>query len=313
MQPLVLVSGGAGFIGSHLCERLLAADHEVLALDDLSSGRRRHVEHLLPDPRFRLLVHDVTQPLPKEAAAAERIFNLAGPAGPGQCRDAPVQATLTSVQGMSRVLELAAHTGARVLQASASEVYGDPQRHPQDEGYRGDVSPVGPRACYDEGKRCAETLCDAFRTERNVDVRIARLFNGYGPRLRADDGRVVSRFIVQALRGEPLTVHGDGRQTRSFCYVADLVDGLLRLMEARFDGPLNLGDPQERSVLELAQKVLSLTGSRSPVVRGPLPPDDPQRRCPDIALARRLLGWQPRVGFEQGLGLTIDYFRRELG
>jgi UDP-glucuronate decarboxylase len=312
MDDLILVTGGAGFLGSHLCERLLARGHAVLALDDLSTGHRRHVQHLAGHARFRLLVHDLTQPLPRAALGARRIFNLACPASPAYYQREPVQTTLTSVLGMWRLLELAQATGARITQASTSEVYGDPEVHPQAESYHGLVNPIGPRSCYDEGKRCAEALAFAYHRQRHVPIRIARIFNSYGPRLRPGDGRVVSNFIVQALSGEPLTVYGDGRQTRSFCYVDDTVEGLLRMMDAEVEGPINIGNPVEHTVLDLAERVLRKTGSRSSLVRRPLPADDPQRRRPDIALARRHLGWEPKVALDEGLDRTIDWFRREL-
>jgi UDP-glucuronate decarboxylase len=313
--PLALVTGGAGFLGSHLCERLLDLGHRVIAYDDLSTGHRSHVDHLAHRPGFRLVVHDITQPLPDDPALAEvgRVFNLACPASPSKYQLDPVQTTLTSVLGIWHLLQLAERTGARLLQTSTSEIYGNPQVHPQVESYPGHVDPVGPRACYDEGKRCAETLCDAFRRQGRADVRIARLFNSYGPRLRPGDGRVVSNFVVQALRGEPLTVYGDGSQTRSFCYVSDTIDGLLRLMESDCSGPVNIGNPDERTVGDLADTVIRMTGSGSPIVNRPLPADDPVRRRPDIGLARERLGWQPEVSLEQGLGETIGYFRRELG
>ena len=309
----ILVPGGAGFLGSHLCERLLAQGHEVLALDDLSTGDRRHVVQMAADPRFRLLLHDITRPLPHDARAAARIFNLACPASPAYYQHEPVQTTLTCVLGMWRLLELAQSSGARLLQASTSEVYGDPEEHPQSESYRGHVNPIGPRACYDEGKRCAETLAFAYHRERGQPIRVARIFNSYGPRLRPGDGRVVSNFIVQALQGEPLTVYGDGQQTRSFCYVDDTVEGLLRMMDADVEGPINIGNPREHTVLELAELVLRYTGSRSQLIRRPLPADDPQRRRPDIGRARRHLDWEPRVALEDGLRMTIEWFRRELG
>ncbi|MBA3589701.1 UDP-glucuronic acid decarboxylase family protein [Methylibium sp.] len=312
MSSLVLVPGGAGFLGSHLCERLLARGHTVLALDDLSTGHRRHVGHLSANPRFRLLVHDLTRPLPRATRCAARVYNLACPASPAYYQQDPVQTTLTSVLGIWHLLELCQSSGARLLQASTSEVYGDPQVHPQTEDYVGHVNPIGPRACYDEGKRCAETLAFAYRWQRNVEIRVARLFNSYGPRLRPGDGRVVSNFIVQALRGEPLTVYGDGQQTRSFCYVDDTVEGLLKLMDGPIEGPVNLGNPVEHTILELAEAVLRLTGSRSELHRHPLPPDDPRKRRPDISLAQRQLGWAPRVSLEDGLVATIEWFRREL-
>ena len=310
MNDLILVPGGAGFIGSHLCDRLLAAGHRVLALDDFSTGRREHVAHLESNPRFQLVAHDIATELPTSALAAMRIFNLACPASPAYYQQHPVQTTLTSTLGAWRLLEAAHASGARLLQASTSEVYGDPQVHPQSESYHGHVNPIGPRSCYDEGKRCAEALCFAYHRERGVQLRIVRLFNSYGPRLNEGDGRVVSNFIVQALHGEPLTVYGDGQQTRSFCYVDDTVEGLLRMMEAEIEGPINLGNPVERTMLELAELVLRLTRSRSTLVHRPLPPDDPHRRCPDISRAQHHLGWKPEVSLEDGLERTIDYFRR---
>jgi UDP-glucuronate decarboxylase len=312
MQSPILVPGGAGFIGSHLCQRLLAQGHEVIALDDLSSGDANRVAQLRTNARFELLRHDIARPLPERVAGARSIFNLACAASPAHYQRDPVQTTLSSVLGIRHLLELCRARGARLLQASASEVYGDPQVHPQTEAYRGHVNAIGPRACYDEGKRCAETLAFAYHRQYRVPVRVARLFNVYGPGLRPGDGRVISSFIVQALRDEPLTIYGDGRQTRSFCYVDDVVDGLLKLMDADVEGPINLGNPRECSVLELAELVLRLTGSHSQLVHRPLPPDDPKRRCPDIARAQRLLRWEPRVGLEDGLRVTIDHIRREL-
>jgi UDP-glucuronate decarboxylase len=311
-KGLAVVTGGAGFLGSHLCERLLGAGWRVVAIDDLSTGHERNVAHLLAHPDFQFVRHDVTQPLPSMVVEAERLYNLACPASPPHYQRSPVQTTLTSVLGAWQLLSLAQLTGARVLQASTSEVYGDPQVHPQVESYRGHVNPIGPRACYDEGKRCAETLAFAYHLERGVTIRVARIFNSYGPRLRPGDGRVVSNFIVQALRGQPLTVYGDGQQTRSFCFVDDTVEGLWRLMDADVEGPLNIGNPIERSVLELAEHVLRLTGSKSRLERRPLPADDPHRRCPDISRARHHLGWEPRVSLDEGLARTIDYFRRQL-
>ncbi len=312
MDPLVVVPGGAGFLGSHLCDRLLERGHRVRALDDLSTGDLRNVAHLERHPDFELTRHDITLELPEDLYGIARIFNLASPASPAYYQGVPVQTTLTSALGIWRLLELAQHTGARLLQASTSEVYGDPQVHPQSESYAGHVDPVGPRSCYDEGKRCAEALCFAYHRERHVQVRVARLFNTYGPRLRPGDGRVVSNFITQALRGDALTIYGDGQQTRSFCYVDDTIEGLLRMMEADTEGPLNIGNPTEHTVLELAELVLRLTGSRSTLVSRPLPPDDPQRRRPDIARARQQLHWEPQVGLEDGLRRTIEYFRREM-
>jgi UDP-glucuronate decarboxylase len=308
-----MVTGAAGFLGSHLCGRLLEAGHSVLAVDDLSTGDPTHIRHLLGNPRFRTAQHDIARSLPPEAEGATRIFNLACPASPAYYQKHPVQTTLTSVLGMWRLLELAERSGARLLQASTSEVYGDPEVHPQSESYHGHVNPIGPRSCYDEGKRCAEAMAFAYLRERRLPIRIVRLFNSYGPRLTPGDGRVVSNFIVQALRGEPLTVYGDGLQTRSFCYVDDTVDGLLRMMDAEIEGPVNLGNPQEHTMLELAEFVLRLTGSSSRLVHRALPADDPKRRRPDISLARAKLGWEPRVDLETGLERTIRYFRELVG
>ena len=303
----ILVTGGAGFIGSHLCERLLAQGHEVLCLDNFFTGRRANVAHLLGHARFELLRHDVTFPLYVEV---DEVYNLACPASPVHYQHDPVQTTKTSVYGAINMLGLAKRTRARIFQASTSEVYGDPQVHPQPEGYWGHVNPVGPRACYDEGKRCAETLFFDYRRQHGLEIKVARIFNTYGPRTRPDDGRVVSSFVVQALRGEDVTIYGDGSQTRSFCYVDDLVGGLVRLMGTPdgITGPVNLGNPAEFTMLELAGKVLNLTNSRSRVVFGPLPEDDPRQRRPDIARARELLGWEPAVPLDEGLGRTIGYF-----
>ena len=311
-EPEILVTGGAGFVGSHLCERLIAEGHSVLAVDDLSTGDASHIAHLLAHPRFRTAQHDIARELPFQARTAPRIFNLACPASPAYYQRHPVQTTLTSVLGVWRLLEVAQKSGARLLQASTSEVYGDPQVHPQTESYHGHVNPIGPRSCYDEGKRCAEAMAFAYHRERGLATRVVRLFNSYGPRLTPGDGRVVSNFIVQALRGDPLTVYGDGQQTRSFCYVEDTVDGLVRMMESAIEGPVNIGNPEEHTVLELAEIVLRLIGSSSRIVRRPLPPDDPQRRKPDISLARSELGWQPRVALEDGLERTARYFRELL-
>jgi UDP-glucuronate decarboxylase len=312
MSSFAIVTGGAGFVGSHLCDRLLAEGWRVIAVDDLSTGDPSHIEHLLGHPRFDTELQDIAQALPEATGAATRIFNLACPASPSYYQKHPVQTTLSSVLGMWRLLEVAQRSCARVLQASTSEVYGDPEVHPQSEAYHGHVNPIGPRSCYDEGKRCAEALAFAYRRERGVAIRVARLFNSYGPRLTAGDGRVVSNFIVQALRGEPLTVYGDGRQTRSFCYVSDTVEGLMRLMDGDDEGPVNIGNPEEHTVLELAEKVLRLTGSRSRIVHRGLPADDPRRRKPDISRARAALGWSPQVGLEEGLERTIAYFRELL-
>jgi len=305
----VLVTGGAGFLGSHLCNLLLERGHDVLCVDNFFTGTRDNVTGLLGNPRFELSRHDVTFPLYVEI---DEIYNLACPASPIHYQFDPVQTTKTSVHGAINMLGLAKRTKAKILQASTSEVYGDPEVHPQVESYHGHVNPIGPRSCYDEGKRCAEAMAFAYHRERGLPIRVVRLFNSYGPRLTPGDGRVVSNFIVQALRGDPLTVYGDGQQTRSFCYVEDTVDGLVRMMESDIEGPVNIGNPDEHTVLELAEIVLRLTGSRSRIVRRPLPADDPQRRKPDISLARSELGWQPRVGLEDGLARTAHYFRELL-
>lgn len=311
MQPIVLVPGGAGFLGSHLCERLLADNHEVLAVDNLSTGRTEHVAHLQSNRRFRLQVQDIAESF-VVTPAPHRIFNLACPASPAYYLQAPIRTTLTSVIGIWQLLELAHTTGARLFQASTSEVYGDPLEHPQAERYAGNVNPIGPRSCYDEGKRCAEALAFAYHREHALEIRVARLFNSYGPRLRPGDGRVVSNFIVQALTQRPLTVYGDGMQTRSFCYVDDTIEGILRMMESGITGPINIGNPREHTVLELAELVLRLTGSASRIEFRALPVDDPVRRCPDIEAARRALAWEPKVSLEDGLRETIAYFRRAL-
>ena len=314
MQPLsaisaqrILVTGGAGFLGSHLCERLLESGHEVLCVDNFYTGTRPNVEHLLANPRFELMRHDVTTPLNVEV---DRIFNLACPASPVHYQKDPVQTTRTSVHGAINMLDLAQRRGARILQASTSEVYGDPIVHPQTEEYWGNVNPVGIRSCYDEGKRCAETLFFDYRRQFDLPIKVARIFNTYGPRMHPSDGRVVSNFVVQALRGEPITVQGDGSQTRSFCYVSDLIDGLLRLMDTPDDvtGPINLGNPAECTIGELAERVLALTGSSSTLTYRPLPEDDPRQRCPDITKANTVLGWTPMVSLHEGLRHTIRYF-----
>ena len=303
----ILVTGGAGFIGSHLCERLLDEGHEVTALDDFSTGARENVARLGERPRFTLVEHDVRHPFDREV---DRIYNLASPASPPKYQKDPVRTTMTNVLGAFHALELARRTGARVLQASTSEVYGDPEVHPQPESYRGAVNPVGIRACYDEGKRCAESLMMDYHRHHGVPVRIARIFNTYGPGMAPDDGRVVSNFILRALRGEALCIHGDGSQTRSFCYVDDLVEGFLRLMEHPHEhGPVNLGNPGEFTVLELAEEVLRLTGNRGRIVFAPLPEDDPRQRRPVIDRAREVLGFEPRIALRQGLRRTIESFR----
>ena len=304
----VLVTGGAGFLGSHLIDRLLKDGHEVLCVDNLFTGTKRNIAHLHNNPRFEFMRHDVCFPLYVEV---DEIYNLACPASPVHYRHDPVQTTKTSVHGAINILGLAKRLKCRILQASTSEVYGDPEVHPQREGYWGRVNPIGPRACYDEGKRCAETLFFDYRRQHGLQIKVARIFNTYGPRMHPADGRVVSSFIMQALKGEPITIFGDGSQTRSFCYVDDLIDGLVRLMDSPddFTGPVNLGNPVEFTIADLADKVTQLTGSASGVRRAPLPDDDPRQRCPDISLAREALGWRPSTALDQGLRLTIDYFR----
>ena len=305
----ILVTGGAGFLGSYLCDRLIEMGREVLCVDNFFTGSRRNIAHLASHPRFELMRHDVTFPLYLEV---KQIYNLACPASPIHYRHDPVQTTKTSVHGAINMLGLAKRTGARILQASTSEVYGDPSVHPQPESYWGNVNPIGPRSCYDEGKRCAETLFFDYHRQSRVQIKVARIFNTYGPRMQLDDGRVVSNFITQALRGEDITLYGDGSQTRSFCYVEDLIEALVRLMETppEFTGPINLGNPAEFSMLQLAELVTSLTGSKSRIVHQPLPVDDPAQRCPDIGLARSVLDWQPKVALQDGLRRTIDYFRQ---
>jgi UDP-glucuronate decarboxylase len=308
----ILVTGGSGFIGSHLCRRLLAQGHDVLVVDNFYSSSRHNVTDLLGEPRFELMRHDVTFPLYVEV---DQIYHLACPASPVYYQRDPVQTTKTCVHGSINMLGLAKRIGASILLASTSEVYGDPAVHPQPESYWGNVNPIGVRSCYDEGKRCAETLFFDYYRQHRLPIKVARIFNTYGPNMLPNDGRVVSSFIVQALRGQPLTVFGDGSQTRSFCYVDDLVDGLIRLMNSppEVTGPVNLGNPGEFTVLELAKKVLSLTGSDCPVEHRSLPSDDPVRRKPDISLARELLEWQPTVALDEGLKETVEYFRHALG
>ncbi len=307
----VAVTGGAGFIGSHLCERLLERGHEVLCVDNFYTGSRTNLHPLLGNPRFEVLRHDITFPLYIEV---DRIFNLACPASPINYQDDPVQTTKVNVHGAINMLGLAKRVKARILQASTSEVYGDPGVHPQVETYWGNVNPIGPRACYVEGKRCAETLFFDYRRQHGLPIKVARIFNTYGPRMHRDDGRVVSNFVVQALQGRPITIYGDGAQTRSFCYVDDLVHGLLRLMETPDDitGPVNLGNPTECTILELAARIIDLTGSKSEIVRKPLPMDDPRRRQPDISQAEKLLDWRPKVTLEEGLPKTIEYYENLL-
>ena len=303
----VLVTGGAGFLGSHLCDRLLARGHEVLCVDNFLTGQRANVAHLLGDARFELLRHDVTAPLEVEV---DEIYNLACPASPVHYQHDPVKTTKTNVHGAINMLDLAQRKGAKILQASTSEVYGDPAVHPQPEEYWGNVNPIGPRSCYDEGKRCAETLFFDYRRQYGLGIKVARIFNTYGPRMHPQDGRVVSNFIVQALRGEDITIYGEGTQTRSFCYVDDLIEAMLRLMDTGHDvtGPVNIGNPAEFTMLDLAHLVIELTGSAARLVHRPLPEDDPRQRCPDIAKARALLGWQPTVALRDGLARTIGYF-----
>lgn len=303
----VLVTGGAGFLGSHLCEKLLALGYEVICVDNFYTGRKENVLHLMDNHYFEILRHDVTVPLQAEV---DEVYNLACPASPVHYQLYPVQTAKTSVMGALNVLELARRLKIRVLQASTSEVYGDPSVHPQTEEYWGNVNPIGVRSCYDEGKRIAETLFFDFHRQYNLEIKVARIFNTYGPRMLPNDGRVVSNFIMQALQGEPITIYGDGEQTRSFCFVSDLAEGLVRLMESPADvtGPINLGNPHEVTIVELAERILELTGTRSKLVRKPLPYDDPTRRQPDISRAKELLGWQPTVALEVGLGKAIDYF-----
>ncbi len=307
----VLVTGGAGFIGSHLCDRLLADGHEIVCLDNFFTGSRSNILHLLGHPKFELLHRDVQEPF---TAEVDLVYHLACPASPIHYRRNPVRTIRTAVQGTLNLLEVAREARARMLIASTSEVYGDPQEHPQRETYWGHVNPIGPRSCYDEGKRCAEALATAYTTQVGTEVRVARIFNTYGPRLHQDDGRVVSNFVVQALKGLPITIFGDGRQTRSFCFVSDLVEGLCRLMVSEQTGPVNLGNPHEVSMLELAKLIIQLTRSSSKVVHHELPENDPSRRQPDITRAKQSLGgWSPRVGLEEGLLSTIRDFRERLG
>jgi UDP-glucuronate decarboxylase len=307
----ILVTGGAGFIGSHLCERLLAEGHDVICLDNFFTGSKDNILHLLDNHRFELIRHDIVQPVLLEV---ERIYNLACPASPVHYQFNPVKTVKTSVMGTINMLGMAKRVRARILQASTSEVYGDPQVHPQPEEYWGNVNPIGIRSCYDEGKRVAETLMMDYHRQNGVDIRIVRIFNTYGPRMAENDGRVVSNFILQALRGEDITVYGEGQQTRSFCFVSDLVDGLIRMMESDgFIGPVNLGNPSETTILEFAQRIVRLTGSSSKIVFKTLPADDPKQRQPDIRLATEKLNWSPSVHVEDGLRKTIDYFAARLG
>lgn len=307
----VLVTGGAGFLGSHLCERLLAGGKEVLCVDNYFTGSKDNIVSLLDNPRFEVMRHDVTFPLYVEV---DEIYNLACPASPIHYQYDPVQTTKTSVHGAINMLGLAKRVRARILQASTSEVYGDPETHPQPESYWGRVNPIGIRSCYDEGKRCAETLFFDYHRQHQVPIHVARIFNTYGPRMHENDGRVVSNFVTQALRGDPITIYGEGDQTRSFCYVDDLIDGLIRLMEApdEVTGPINMGNPREFTIRELAEQTVAMTNSKSKIEHHPLPSDDPKQRQPDIEMARRLLGWEPKTDLETGLSRTIEYFERRL-
>ena len=306
----ILITGGAGFLGSHLCDRLLNEGHEILCLDNFFTGRKQNIAHLLNNGKFELIRHDVTEPFRVEV---DQIYNLACPASPPHYQYNPIKTTKTSVMGAINCLGLAKRVKARVFQASTSEVYGDPTVHPQDESYWGNVNPIGRRSCYDEGKRCAETLFFDYHRENGVDIRVVRIFNTYGPRMLADDGRVVSNFIVQALKGENLTVYGDGSQTRSFCYVDDLIEGFVRLMnQDKTVGPVNIGNPGEFTMLQLAELVLKKVGGKSTITNLPLPADDPKQRRPDISLAKETLGWGPKVPLEEGLNRTIEYFRQAI-
>lgn len=307
----ILITGGAGFIGSHLCEKLLNGGNEIICVDNFFTGQKRNIAHLMSNANFELLRHDITFPLYVEI---DEIYNLACPASPIHYQYNPVQTVKTSVHGSINMLGLAKRTGAKILHASTSEIYGDPEIHPQVESYWGNVNPLGPRACYDESKRCSETLYMSYFTQKNVEVKIARIFNTYGPRMHPDDGRVISNFIIQALQNSDITIYGKGKQTRSFCYIDDLIEGLVKLMDMpyEFTGPVNLGNPVEISILELANMIKDLTGSSSQIVFKVLPQDDPLRRCPDISLARSKLSWVPKVSIEEGLKETISYFEKVL-
>jgi len=303
----ILVTGGAGFLGSHLCDRLIARGDEVICLDNFFTGRKANIAHLIGHPQFELVRHDIVEPILLEV---DQVYNLACPASPKAYQYNPIKTIKTSTVGMVNVLGLAKRCRARILQASTSEVYGDPNVHPQREDYWGHVNPIGPRSCYDEGKRVAETLCMNYHEANGVEVRIIRIFNTYGPRMDPNDGRVISNFIMQALRGEPLTVFGDGRQTRSFCFVSDLIEGMMRMMDQDTEvGPVNIGNPNEFTMIELAQEVLAQTGSQSTLKHEPLPGDDPKQRCPDISKAKRLLDWSPKINLHEGLEHTIAYYR----
>ncbi len=310
-QKRVLVTGGAGFLGSHLCERLLASNHSVICADNFFTGSKANLAHLSSNPNLEIIHHDIVNPLLIEV---DEIFNLACPASPVHYQKNPIQTTKTSIYGSINLLDLAMRLNARIFQASTSEVYGDPHIHPQPEKYSGNVNPIGPRACYDEGKRCAETLFFDYHREHNIDIKVVRIFNTYGPRMHPYDGRVVSNFIVQAIKGDDITIYGSGSQTRSFCFVDDLIEGFVRMMdtESDFTGPVNLGNPSEFTILELAEKILKIVGSKSKLVFKPLPLDDPQQRQPDISLAKKKLDWVPKVSLEDGLKKTVSYFRTTL-
>jgi UDP-glucuronate decarboxylase len=311
MMKRTLITGGAGFLGSHLCDRLIKDGHDVLCVDNFFTGSKTSIAHLIGHPYFEVMRHDVTFPLYVEV---DRIFNLACPASPVHYQHDPVQTTKTSVHGAINMLGLAKRVKARIFQASTSEVYGDPEMHPQQESYWGRVNPIGPRSCYDEGKRCAETLFFDYQRQHNLDIKVVRIFNTYGPRMHPNDGRVVSNFIVQALKGENITIYGDGQQSRSFCYVDDMIEGFVRMMDSEpgFAGPVNMGNPGEFTMLELAENVLRLVGGKSKLTFHPLPTDDPKQRQPDISLAKSKLGWEPKVVLEDGLKETIAYFRKTL-
>jgi UDP-glucuronate decarboxylase len=308
LSKRVLVTGGCGFLGSHLCDKLIAQGHDVICVDNLYSSRKDNIAHLLTHPRFEFMRHDVTFPLYVEV---DEIYNLACPASPIHYQHDPVQTTKTSVHGAINMLGLAKRTGAKIFQASTSEVYGDPEEHPQREQYWGRVNPIGIRSCYDEGKRCAETLFFDYWRQHNLDIKVVRIFNTYGPRMHPNDGRVVSNFIVQVLRGEDITIYGDGAQTRSFCYVDDLIEAFVRVMATpnNFTGPVNVGNPGEFTILELAEKILAIIGGKSKIIFKPLPQDDPKQRRPDITLAREALSWEPQINLDAGLEKTISYFR----
>lgn len=311
MKKRILISGGAGFIGSHLCEKLLGDGNEVICVDNFFTGSKQNIIHLLDNPYFEIIRHDITLPLYVEV---DEIYNLACPASPIYYQFDPVQTTKTSIMGAINMLGLAKRLKIKILQASTSEVYGDPKIHPQTENYRGNVNPIGPRACYDEGKRCAETLFFDYKRQHNLKIKVIRIFNTYGPRMRPDDGRVISNFIVQALKGEDITVYGDGSQTRSFCYIDEMVEGIVKMMDSgnEFTGPVNLGNPREFTILELAEKIISFTNSKSKIIYEPLPEDDPIQRQPNIDLAKKELKWEPKIQLDEGLKKTINYFERLL-